>query len=272
MQISGMKFALPQSSNGKQVKHVDKNVANEMSNYLRKLFSHLSLKLKTKYEFRYAGLLAATLMFLTFLTFLPRLSLADEINLGVYSPNSAPFGTPFIDWTTKWWKWFIAIPNSQHPFADTTGERCGKSQEGPVWYLVGAGGHAERNCSIPSDKAILFPILNSECSYSESPTLKSEQELRKCAVDADKNAVLKATIDNREIKDIDRYKVTSGIFNVTYSNDPVFPTNSNVSEAVSDGWFIMLEPLKPGNHEIRFSESQIEPPSLIDVVYHLSIK
>ena len=197
--------------------------------------------------------------------------MADEINPGVYSPNSAPFGTPFTNWTTAWWQWYMAMPNTGHPFADTTGERCGAGQEGPVWYLLGAGGRAERNCTIPSDKAILFPVLNTECSYSESPTLKSEQELRKCAIDADRDAVLSAIVDNREIKDIDKYKVTSGIFNVTYSNDPVFPTNSNVSKAVSDGWWIMLEPMKPGKHEITFRDSQIEPPSLIDVTYHLSI-
>ena len=84
--------------------------------------------------------------------------------------------------------------------------------------------------------------------------MKSEQELRKCAIDADRDAVLSAIVDNREIKDIDKYKVTSGIFNVTYSNDPVFPTNSNVSKAVSDGWWIMLEPMKPGKHEITFKD------------------
>ena len=98
--------------------------------------------------------------------------------------------------------------------------------------------------------------------------MKSEQELRKCAIDTNRDAVLSAIVDNREIKDINRYKVTSGIFNVTYSNDP---TNSNVSKAVSDGWWIMLEPMKLGKHEITFKASQIEPPSLADVTYHLSI-
>ena len=33
----------------------------------------------------------------------------------------------------------------------------------------------------------------------------------------------------------------------------------------------MFEPMKPGKHEITFKESQIEPPSLIDVTYHLAI-
>jgi len=175
-----------------------------------------------------------------------QLGFADELNPGLYSPDSNPYRTSFPIWTTKWWQWFIGIPNSQQPFPDTTGAKCNTNQAGPVWYLVGSEGKVERNCTVPSGKAILFPILNTECSYSESPTLKNEQELRKCAVEADKDAVLSASIDNLAIKNVDKYKITSGLFNVTYPKDPVFPTNSNFSQAVSDGWFIMLEPLKPG--------------------------
>ena len=63
--------------------------------------------------------------------------LADEINPGLYSPNSKPFGLTLADWTVKWWQWFIAIPNSQHPFGDSTGEKCGVGQAGPVWFLLG---------------------------------------------------------------------------------------------------------------------------------------
>ena len=67
-----------------------------------------------------------------------------------------------------------------------------------------------------------------------------------------------ASVDNREIKDVDKYKVTSSIFNVTYSADSVFPTNSNFSQAISDGWFIMIEPFKPGEHELKFSATQAQ--------------
>lgn len=221
--------------------------------------------------------LAVTIMSVLLVQSTSQLVLADEFNPGLYSPDSTPFGTPFATWTTKWWQWFIGIPNSQQPFPDTTGEKCGINQAGPVWYLVGAAGKVERNCIIPSDKAVLFPILDTECSYSESPELKTEQDLRKCAVDSNKDAVLKVTLDNREIKNIDKYRVTSNLFNVTYPSDPVFPTNSNFSQAVSDGWFIMLEPLKPGTHELKFSASQLGAgttgeSTVLDVKYNITAK
>jgi hypothetical protein len=221
--------------------------------------------------------LTCTVMIIALIQLSTQLVLADEINPGLYSLNSSPFGTPFSTWTAKWWQWFIGIPNSQQPFPDTTGEKCGIKQAGPVWYLVGAAGKVERNCIIPSDKAILFPILDTECSYSETPTLKTEQDLRQCAVEGNKDAVLKASLDNREIKNIEKYRVTTNLFNVTYPSDPVFPTNSNYSQAVSDGWFIMLEPLKPGAHELKFSASQLGAGTtgentVLDVKYNLTVK
>ena len=221
--------------------------------------------------------LSSTVMIIMLVQLSNQLVLADELNPGLYSPNSSPYGTSFDTWTTKWWQWFIGIPNSRQPFPDTTGEKCGINQAGPVWYLVGAAGKVERNCVIPSDKAILFPILDTECSYSETPTLKTEQDLRKCAVESNKDAVLKASLDNNEIKNIDNYRVTSTLFNVTYPSDPVFPTNSNFSQAVSDGWFIMLEPLKPGTHELKFSASQLGAGTtgentVLDVKYNLTVK
>ncbi len=232
--------------------------------------------MRRNYHYKLIGLFALVLSISPVLATAQRV-FADELNPGLYSADSNPYGTSFPVWTTKWWQWFIGIPNSQQPFPDTTGEKCNTNQAGPVWYLVGSAGNVERNCSIPSSKAILFPILNTECSYSESPSLKNEAELRKCAVDSNKDAILSASLDNREIKDIDKYKITSGLFNVSYPSDPVFPTNSNFSQAVSDGWFIMLEPLKPGQHELKFSASQVGAQTTgestaLDVTYHLTVK
>lgn len=65
--------------------------------------------------------------------------------------------------------------------------------------------------------------MDTERGYSESPSLKNEEGLRKCAVDGNRDAVLRASVDNRVIKNIDKYRITSGLFNVTYPSDPVFP-------------------------------------------------
>ena len=198
--------------------------------------------------------------------------MADVLNPGLYSPDSSQFNTSYKDWTTKWWQWFIKIPNSQHPFGDSTGENCNVSQSGPVWFLAGSAGTVERTCTVPANVAILFPVVTTECSYSEDASLKSVEDLRSCAVNGNAGASLRATVDGHEVKNIDKYRITSDVFPVVYSNDPIFPTSSNVSQAVSDGWFIFLEPLTPGSHEIKFSTIQLAPETVIDTTYRLTVE
>jgi hypothetical protein len=108
---------------------------------------------------------------------------ANPDNLTIFTPDSNPYGLTFAERTAKWWQWFISIPNdSVHPLNDAKG--CPAiNQEGPVWFLAGSiTGYAERTCTIPHGKAILQPTLTQECSTAEQPSLKTESELRSCAV------------------------------------------------------------------------------------------
>jgi len=222
--------------------------------------------------------IVTALLFLSLLMIDTKEVLSDTVNPGLYSTDSKPFGSSFADWTAKFWQWYLKIPNSQHPFGDSTGDKCALMQNGPVWFLVGSAGKVVRNCTIPSDKAILIPIINTECSYSESPDIKDKKGLSDCAITGNNGAKISASVDNRPIVDLNKYRVATDIFNVTYASDPVFPTNSNVSQAVSDGWYLFLEPMKAGQHEIKFTASQVADPnsvggtSLIDVTYHVTVK
>ena len=66
------------------------------------------------------------------------------------------------------------------------------------------GKDASRQCSVPSDKAILFPILNSECSFAEFPSLKNEEQLRLCAKETqDTVTQVKASIDGKNITNLE---------------------------------------------------------------------
>ena len=127
---------------------------------------------------------------------------ADSINPGVFSTESTPYGKPYSNWTGEWWQWWLSNTAANNPAADPTGAMCAKNQNGIVWMLAGTmGGSAERTCTIPTGKAILFPIIGSECSYAEYPNAKSDSELETCA-QADNNDVahLEATVDGRNLQ------------------------------------------------------------------------
>lgn len=61
----------------------------------------------------------------------------------------------------RWWRWAFALPHSTGPITDQTGASCGLGQYGPIWFLAGTdGGSATRNCTIPSNKFLFFPLVN----------------------------------------------------------------------------------------------------------------
>ena len=86
----------------------------------------------------------------------------------VYTLDSKPFGIPYTEWTARWWQWALSIPDKVNPISDLTGEHCSEGQKGPVWFLGGTwGGSAERTCTIPAGKAILWAPINYSCSPAE---------------------------------------------------------------------------------------------------------
>ena len=149
-----------------------------------------------------------------------------------------------------------------------------------VWFLTGSGGgKAERTCAIPAEKSIFFPIINVECSYAETPTFRTETELRDCAqADQDTVSSLRLTIDGLNIENVTKYRTDSPLFNFTTPQNGLFGLNSITSQGVSDGYFVMLKPLSPGSHEISFSAFLGSPVTTSplalteDMTYHLTIK
>jgi hypothetical protein len=206
---------------------------------------------------------------------------ADSINPGVFTIDSKPYGVKYGEWTTKWWQWLLSIPKDVNPLNDDTGQNCAQKQEGPVWFLAGTpGGSFERTCTIPAGKAILFPILNGECTYADSPTAKTESDLRSCSIAADTGVTnLEATIDGMKLQGVDKYRLTSLPFNVTLVNNNILGVQAGPTKGVSDGWWVFMNPLSPGKHEIHFSGQLVNPsitatnPRFVtEVTYHLTVQ
>jgi hypothetical protein len=194
--------------------------------------------------------------------------------------DSKPYGMSYSSWSVKFWQWFYDIPMTPppHPGDDPTGAACTKSQEGPVWYLAGSSGSTQtRNCIVPYGKALLLTPIDVECSFAENPTLKTEAELRSCAkADQDKVNSLKLIVDGESLSNVSKYRIASHLFNLTLPENNNLGLDPQVTQAVSDGYWIILEPLNKGNHTIVSSGAIIDPTGVYsfvsDVTWKINIR
>lgn len=168
--------------------------------------------------------------------------------------NEEFYGLTYGEWTAKWWKWAYSIPSNVHPAYDNNGEYCGQNQTGPVWFLAGSFGFpVKRQCVITAETAILFPILNSECSYAEYSTLKTERDLRECAKNIQDQVVnVKASVNATKLQNLEKFRIQSHIFNFTLPKNNILGLPPQNTQAVSDGNWVFLKPLPVGKYEIRF--------------------
>jgi hypothetical protein len=200
-------------------------------------------------------------------------------NVSIFPTDAEPYGMTYGEWTAKWWQWIYSMPEEDNPAVDATGENCANNQSGPVWFLAGTfGGAVTRECTIPSDKAILYAIMNVECDSATDPTLDTESELRSCAK-ADQDTVItkEITIDGVNISNLDSYRFQSPLFNLTFPENNIAGIAPQTAKAVSDGYWIFLEPLPPGTHEIHSRAALGDPTAIgttnfaLDVRYLLTV-
>ena len=205
---------------------------------------------------------------------------ADNFNPGLFQPDSDQYEISFPDWTAKWWQWIISVPEGNNPLTDNSGVNCAQGQSGPVWFLAGTvGGKAERVCTIPLGKAILVPIMNAECSFLDFPSAKTVSDLIKCSQEDNDNTIdLKASIDGKQLTNLEHYRVMSSLFNITIPQNNVLGLPAGKTQMISDGFWMFLKPLAPGSHDVQFNGLTPGDPTTgtnnfaVDVTYHLTVK
>jgi hypothetical protein len=181
----------------------------------------------------------------------------------VFLPNSKPYNKTYDEWNKFWWIWAQTEPIQNNPIHDPTGEKCAVSQNDPyVWFLAGTtGGRVERVCTIPATKAILIPLLNTECSTAEDPSLTTEEALRDCArnnAPGRGQVVLRASVDGQEISDLEKYWAESSLFSVDLPENNIWGVKAGPTQEVAAGYYVMLKPLSPGTHILHASGANID--------------
>ncbi len=225
---------------------------------------------------------------LTLLVATPLLTIAPhgwaQGSSGVFPPNAIVFGKTYGEWSAEWWQWDFSIRVPSNPTFDSTGRNCDVQQSPPVFFLAGiaTGEPVTRECTVPSDTPLFFPIINAECSNVEPAPFfgSTDAERLACAraiIDDVGISTLKATIDGVDVPALRRFRVPSPPFDFT------MPAGNNIlglprvtsGRSESDGYWLMLEPLSPGTHVIHFEGTAVFGPGASfsqDVTYNLTVK
>ena len=82
---------------------------------------------------------------------------------------------------------------------------------------------------------------------------------------------LKASVDGKNIIVDSKLRTLTRIFEFTLPADNIFDTPVlGPYTAISDGYWVRLNPLRAGNYEISFSAD--DPSGNIDVTYHIKVQ
>jgi hypothetical protein len=210
----------------------------------------------------------------------------------VLEPDTNPFGKTYGEWSADWWQWAFSVPVNKNPLKDTKGKYCGEGQpSGPVFFLAGSGtpGTYNRTCAVPANKALFFPIVNSEDENTvpevkpkknQPPQTTKTVEMLRAELTAVEDGAhdLSAELDGVSIPDLalpTRYRAVSPVFSITPPDHNLLqdagfyaPGGETITPAVADGIYLMLAPLSPGEHTLHFHGSLGDP---LDVTYHLNV-
>ena len=186
-----------------------------------------------------------------------------------------PYGTSRKEWTEKWWLWLHSIPKPVNPANDTTGEQCARNQIEPnMWFLAGTFGKlVKRTCLVPSNRAILFPIINSVHLLSESLSFKSDSDLEaKVRNEANNVTEMNLTIDGLQLSDLKKYRIHTRAFDIIIPEDNIWDVKPGKTRAAADGYWIFLKPLPKGMHTLQFNGSCLAGTINIGTNYHLEVR
>ena len=183
----------------------------------------------------------------------------EDAAVEILPPDEPWAGLTRSEWEVRAWQWEVSMPVDVSPSIDTTGERCGYGQSGPVFFLAGNFGPGSvegirRTCVIAEGTAIYVNVVGTECSTVEPPPFfgRTEDELRACAnASLDRDVTeFEARINGQAVADLEAYRIGSPLFTLTFPENNLFGVEPGVAQAVSESYSFIILPPPLGEYEI----------------------
>jgi hypothetical protein len=179
-------------------------------------------------------------------------------NPRVIPTQARAFGSSYEELAARWWEWAYGAPSATNPVVDTTGEFCDVGQAGKIWLVAGSfGGTVERTCTVPAGKAVFIALLNWVvfCPFPNETVDDLRAQVNELIdVPLSEGTIeLEATIDGVPIQDLFSYRADSVPFKVPAGGlVEEFAPDCVETDAVADGYWLLLPPLSAGSHTIHF--------------------
>jgi hypothetical protein len=166
----------------------------------------------------------------------------------------------------RWVQWGLSQPWTTGPINDTDGSSCAWGQSGKVWHLAGtAGGPVERECDIPKNKDLVFPLINWWAIFfpENFPDEASIEEYMPVCYDwlAEREQYLCSRtlrVDGVDLfagdPDPDLFRITEERFPVVLDADHPSAWKGYAGgpmSALTSGEYVHLKALKPGDHVLE---------------------
>jgi hypothetical protein len=194
-------------------------------------------------------------------------------NIDTIPIDSVQYGITYSELTARWWQWVLSIPRNDNPLIDDSGKNSANNQSGPVWFLAGTfEGPAERSCTIPADKAILFPVINFEASVAEGDGTTEEELATRVKFEMDQITDIRAMINGTKLDNLKQYRIRSPLFSVTLPADNVLGLAAQTTKMMSEGYWLFLKPLQPGKYDLCSFGSCLAGRIKIGISYHLTVE
>jgi hypothetical protein len=179
------------------------------------------------------------------------LTMVANVTLAQYPPAS--------HLAASWWQWALETPASENPLTDTTGQFAAVNQSGPVWFLAGnVGGTTVRTITMPSGKALFFPIVNvfdvEDAIIAGGVKLFMVPQPVQVAQTVVSNIIATATglsceVDGSPLPITTANLEQSTPFSLHLPGDNILEVPAGIYyPAVDSGYYVLLPPLSAGQH------------------------
>lgn len=175
----------------------------------------------------------------------------------------------------QWWQWALTAPVDAHPLLDDTGANAAVGQQGKYWFLGGsfASSTVTRDITVPAGKSLFFPVVNEVYLKFPGETTSKTEMLQNVIAPTDTASVTDVTIDGvsqgqaalRTLSPFFYTKVEAGTL-----LDGAVAVGAKV-QGVSDGYYVLLNPLPVGQHTIHFAGEIPFDGVTLDVTYHITV-